>query len=260
MTTCRDIANHIESIAPLSLAESFDNVGLIAGSYDKPVRTVTVTLDLTAESLRFAVARSSDMIICHHPPIFNKISRITDETPMGSLLLETIKRDIPVYAAHTNFDACPIGTTAALAFQLLGLETEEVLIGGKSFARKAILAEGTTLRLLAEQVKDILCLKSISIAGKAATIVNTAGIIAGDGLDFYPEMISAGCDVFLTGDLKYHKVQEGLASGLSFIDIPHDISEQPGMESLAAELRSDFPDISFEAFCAHPLFGIIETR
>jgi len=108
-----DIVRAVESLAPPDLAEDWDNVGLLVGDLAGNVRKVMFCMDLTEAVLAEAVRARAQMVIAHHPPIFRSLSRVTaDEAPV---MYEAIRRGLAVYAAHTNLDAAPGGTSDVLA-------------------------------------------------------------------------------------------------------------------------------------------------
>ena len=104
MPKVKDIAEYIESLAPKTLAEPWDNVGLMVGDMDSNVESVYVTLDVTSENIEEAVNCGADLIVSHHPLIFTSINRVIEQDVTGSIVRSLIKNDISVYSAHTNFD------------------------------------------------------------------------------------------------------------------------------------------------------------
>jgi len=108
-----DVVRTMEAVAPPELAEDWDNVGLLAGDLDAAVRKVLVCTDVTEPVLAEAVAAKAQMIVAHHPVIFQSVTRVTaSETPV---VFEALRRGIAILAAHTNFDAAIGGTNDALA-------------------------------------------------------------------------------------------------------------------------------------------------
>ena len=108
-----DIVRAMEAVAPVELAEEWDNVGLLAGDLEGTVRRVIVCTDATEAVVAEAVAAKAQMIVAHHPVIFRSIQRVTAcETPV---VYEAVRRGVSVYVAHTNFDAVVGGTNDALA-------------------------------------------------------------------------------------------------------------------------------------------------
>lgn len=121
-----DVAAKVEQIAPLSYAESWDNVGLLLGEAGQSVQKVLVTLDVDREAVEYAIAQGCSLIVAHHPLIFKPLSRINQRTELGRLISTLIKHDIAVYVAHTNMDAAEQGLGQWVA-ELFNLQDVKVL-------------------------------------------------------------------------------------------------------------------------------------
>lgn len=116
-----DVARAMETVAPLALGESWDNVGLIVGSLERRLAgPVVLTIDLTEPVLAEAVAAKASAIIAYHPPIWDPVRRITDGTPKQRIVLGAIEAGIAVYSPHTALDAAPGGLTDWLCEGLSG--------------------------------------------------------------------------------------------------------------------------------------------
>ena len=100
MTKISDVYNIINRIAPFSLQENWDNSGLILGDMNKSIEKVVIALDITKEIITEAVNIKAELIVTHHPIIFNAVKRIEYD----SLIAQLIKNDIAVISAHTNLD------------------------------------------------------------------------------------------------------------------------------------------------------------
>ena len=108
-----DVVRVMESLAPLELAEDWDNVGLLVGDLSGTVTRAMVCLDVTEAVLAEAIRARAQMIVAHHPVVFRPIPRVTaDEAPV---VYEAVRRGVAIYSAHTNFDAAPGGTNDVLA-------------------------------------------------------------------------------------------------------------------------------------------------
>lgn len=105
----------VERLAPASLAEEWDNIGLQAGSRKDQASLVLVTLNVTAEVLDEAVANDCGIILTHHPLIFQPVTTVSDDTATGSLLRRASREDIAVVAAHTNLDSAKGGLADTMA-------------------------------------------------------------------------------------------------------------------------------------------------
>jgi dinuclear metal center YbgI/SA1388 family protein len=111
----RSLMDAMERIAPLSLAEPWDNVGLVAGSAAAPLSGVVLTIDLTSAVLAEASARGASAIVAYHPPIWEALKRVTDESVTGRLIVEAIAAGIAIYSPHTALDGAPGGMNDWLA-------------------------------------------------------------------------------------------------------------------------------------------------
>ncbi len=119
------IISILEQLAPLNLQEDWDNSGLQVGSPSWRTDKILLTLDVTPEVVKYAVAEKCGFILSHHPLIFHKISRIDPSTPIGSCIARALTNGICIYAMHTNLDVIPGGVSDALAalLQLKNIHT-----------------------------------------------------------------------------------------------------------------------------------------
>ncbi len=116
----------IEKLAPKTLAEDWDNVGLQVGDPRADIKKILVSLDLTEEVLQEAIKEKANMIITHHPFIFKSLKNIRMDLSTGNLIKQLIQKEINLYAAHTNLDITENGLNDMLA-EKLSLQHIEVL-------------------------------------------------------------------------------------------------------------------------------------
>jgi len=116
----------LEEIAPSSLAENWDNTGWQVRFPAQAVSGVMVTLDVTREVLAEATANGCNLIFAHHPMLFKPVKSVDAGSPLGSLLAGLFQHQVSVWAAHTNLDGIPDGTSFALA-RTLGLSDVTLL-------------------------------------------------------------------------------------------------------------------------------------
>jgi len=95
----KDIIKYMEELAPVSLAEDYDNVGLLIGSRESTVERIFVCLDVTSKTVDEAVAKKADLIVSHHPVIFKGLKRINEDDPKGNIIYKLIRNNIGVYSA-----------------------------------------------------------------------------------------------------------------------------------------------------------------
>uniref|UniRef100_A0A3Q1GT07 NIF3-like protein 1 n=1 Tax=Acanthochromis polyacanthus TaxID=80966 RepID=A0A3Q1GT07_9TELE len=102
----KEVLQVLEQLAPLSLAESWDNVGLLVEpSKPRPVRTILLTNDLTAAVMEEAEAASCDLIISYHPPLFRPIKRLVQKDWKQRLAVRAVEAGIAIFSPHTSWDS-----------------------------------------------------------------------------------------------------------------------------------------------------------
>ncbi|MEN7548585.1 Nif3-like dinuclear metal center hexameric protein [Rapidithrix thailandica] len=126
MLKIKDITTYLESKAPRSYQESYDNAGLIVGNPEEEVKGVLVTLDSTEEIVEEAVRTGCNLIVAHHPIVFSGLKKLTGSNYVERTVIKAIKHDIAIYAIHTNLDNVEIGVNRKIAEQI-GLENCRIL-------------------------------------------------------------------------------------------------------------------------------------
>ena len=249
MTTVADILNFIETIAPPYMKESWDNVGLLCGRKDRPVRKVLVALDPFRSVIAEAIAEEADLLLTHHPLIFREPPMaVNEDTETGRCLLTLIEHGIAAINAHTNLDLAPGGINDVLA-ATLGLENVELTHPegtddqGRPYGllRYGTVAEQSLERFLATVKQNLKCdgLRYTD-GGKPVRKVAVGGGSCADGMH---EALAAGCDTFVTADIKYNQFRTAWELGLNLIDAGHFHTENPTMPVLAEKLQAAFPEI-----------------
>lgn len=138
MTTIKDITNYLETIAPLSLQESYDNCGLIIGDAQKAVTGILICLDSTEEVVLEAKKNGCNLIVAHHPIIFSGLKKLNGSTYIERTVISAIKNDIAIYAAHTNMDNILMGVNKVIADKL-GLINTKILSPKMDLLRKLVV-------------------------------------------------------------------------------------------------------------------------
>jgi len=222
-----EVTEIIDKYAPLELAEDFDNVGLLIGNKNDEVSGVLLTLDVDMSVAEEATKLGVNLIISHHPLIFNPLKKITSDTPEGRCILYLIQNNISVYAAHTNFDSA-LGGLNDLIAALLGLHNTKPLCpkeNGEGLGRVGNLKEQMTLTELASKVKEILNIPIIKFSGSPEDVISSVAICSGGGGSMVEDAIKSGADVYISGDIKYNNVREAMEYGLRIIEVGHYESE-----------------------------------
>ena len=127
----RNIVQHLETIAPISYQEPYDNSGLITGDKNRVIGSALITLDVTEEVVDEAISLGCELIISHHPLIFKGIKRITGSNEVERCLIKAIKNDLAIYAAHTNLDSITGGVNSKICDKI-GLVKCRILAPAKN--------------------------------------------------------------------------------------------------------------------------------
>ena len=238
--TVQDILDDLWTLAPLSYKEDYDNVGFLIGRKEAPVEKVLVALDATAAVAAEAEALGCQLVVTHHPVIFQAPKHLTDADPRTRVLLEYLERGLAVISMHTNLDCAPGGVNDTLA-ALLGLQRVTVLEDGET-AGLIRMGEVETRSLpeFAAFVKQRLACPGLRFADGGRPVRRVA--VGGGGCgSFMDRVLAAGCDSFVTADLKYHQFEEAAVLGLNLIDAGHFETENPVCEVLRTRLAAQFP-------------------
>mgnify|MGYP000625814178 CR=1 FL=1 len=232
---------------PQKFAEDWDNVGLLVGDDQKEISHVFLALDLTEPVLDEAVAAGADMILTHHPMIFSGIKKINNHTFTGRKILRLIKEDIPYFAMHTNYDVLGMADLSADYTKMHDTTvlsvTEEREGEVQGFGRVGKLPREMTLREYAQLVKESLKLNDVKVYGNLDSMVKCAAVCTGSGKSMIKDVIKAGADVYVTGDIDHHTGIDTVAQGLALIDAGHYGTEYIFMDAMKKELTQAFPEL-----------------
>lgn len=231
------LLEHLARLAPPGLAEDWDNVGLIVGRRDRPVRRVLVALDLRDAVLREAREAGAGAIVVHHPPIFTPLATVTDGAIGQELVLRAAEDGVSVIAAHTNLDAAAGGLNDRLA-DLLGMTGRTPLVPNPADPACGLGRVGTvpavTLGALAARAVAAIP-GAVTCTGDAATPVRRVACCTGSGASLIDDARAAGVDAYVTGDLKYHDADR--AEGMPLLCLPHGQTERVAMHAWFPLLR-----------------------
>ena len=246
MTTVADILNFIEGIAPPYMKMDWDNCGLLCGRKDKEVQKILVALDPFRNVIREAIDLGADLIVTHHPLIFSApLMAVNEDTETGRCVLELMEHGIAAINAHTNLDLAPGGVNDVLA-QTLGLQNIEIINPTDNYGllRCGTVTEQPLSAFLTVVKENLHCdgLRYVD-AGKPVSKVAVGG---GSCADEMAEALDAGCDTFVTADVKYNQFRTAFELGLNLIDAGHFHTENPTMPVLAEKLAAKFPGVTVE--------------
>lgn len=241
MTKLIEIASFLENEFPPEYAEDFDNIGLLVGRLDKDVTKVLVCLDCNKNVVKEAIRIGAQLIVTHHPVIFNPIKSITDNTNAGEMLISALENNISIYSAHTNADSAPYGLTDTVC-KKLELSPTGNMEG--NLARICKAPTGTTAKTLCEKIKEEFHLdKLYSTFTKDKEIKTVAVCNGGGGGELVEIAMSLGVDVYISGDLKHHEISAlKVSDNIDFIEIRHFDCERIVTEIFKDRLTEKFGD------------------
>lgn len=240
----KDIIIKLEELSPKHYACDWDNVGLMLGSEEKDVKKVMVVVDLHEELVDRAIKENVDMIITHHPFIFEGLKSINYDESIGRKIIKLTKNKVCVYSMHTNFDVS--GSMAEIAADKLWIADREVLQvtsdDGKGLGIIGTLAH-INLKSFAFVVKDTFKLENIKVYGNLKELVHKIAILPGAGRSAVNDAIKKGADVLITGDISHHAGIEAYEQGLKLIDAGHYGIEKIFIRFISDLLRENFEEI-----------------
>jgi dinuclear metal center YbgI/SA1388 family protein len=231
-------------IAPLNLAASWDNVGLLIGDPRTECDSVLLTIDLTDEVLQEAKRLGCRMVISYHPPIFRPLSRIGP----GDLAYGPLRYGICVYSVHTALDAASAGTNEVLC-DTLGIEDYVPLEPRKDNPELGMGRIGHWQPSLTRAdaivlVKNKLGLAHLMVAGPRDGNASCVAVCAGSGGSLLGAAIEQGADVMVVGELGHHEALRAARAGITVLATLHSHTERLALPKLRAMLNSYLPTLS----------------
>ena len=256
MTTVADILKFVETLAPRTMKMDWDNVGLLCGSKSTPVTKILVALDPFEHVCAEAARWGAELIVTHHPMIFRPLPNVTDETSIGRGIMTLIRNGISAVNAHTNLDQAPGGVNDVLAKRLALVNVEVLSPCGTTESGDSwgLLRAGEVpeqpLDAFLNRVKILLGCEGLRYVngGRPVRRVCVGGGSCADGMH---EAIAAGCDTFVTSDVKYNQFWDAHDLGLNLIDAGHFYTENPVVPVLAEKLAAAFPEVEVKISESH---------
>lgn len=238
----KEIVNSLNLDAPFNLAEPWDNVGLLVGNPDQEVTSILIGLDPTNSLIDEALASGANLVVTHHPVIFQPLSSINTADPGGKLLEKLLANEIAIIGCHTNLDSATDGVSDILAARL-GLEnlspllpTAEKGITGTGLGRIGCFSAPVSATIFIERVQEVLKLPSIQVAGKIPKNIKTVAVCGGSGSDLATVALAGGADIYLSAEIKHSTAIWAIENDFCIIDGTHFATEQPSVSLLAKKL------------------------
>ncbi|MGN1416548.1 MAG: Nif3-like dinuclear metal center hexameric protein [Oscillospiraceae bacterium] len=246
MLTAGDIYDYLDEIMPFSKAEKWDNSGLLAGSADRPVTKVLTCLDITNAVVNEAAEKGAELVISHHPIIFDPIKSVLSDTPLYKL----INNGITAICCHTSADIADCGTNGA-AYELL----RDVLGLGERAILEELFPDGTGLgwkcscdRISSKELADKLgaAFKTTVRYTDCGNFIENIAFCSGSGGSLL-DMMTDRSTALVTGDVKHNIFVDAENRGISVFDCTHYSTEILFAEKLCRLLSERFPDLEVSA-------------
>lgn len=224
-------------------------MGHLVGDPDRGVHRVLVSLDITERVVREAVAGGFDLIVSHHPVMnctWHPVQTLRTDDRQGRILMELVTHDISAICMHTNLDAAEGGVNDILA-QKLGLRDLKPLTDEKIGRVGTLKCEIPLVEFTHFVIKSLGCNGlRYTDCGKPVHRVAVGGGACGD---YIPQAIAAGCDTFVTSDLRYHEFLDN--TELNLIDAGHFPTEDGVCAAVVDYLQKVFPAATVIKTTAH---------
>ena len=239
MPKVNDIYAFINSIAPYSLQESYDNSGKNVIFGDREVLNVLLALDITNEILDEAIEKNADLIITHHPVIFKGLKTLDSENTAVKLCVNGIS----AISAHTNFDSALMNDVLCT---VLGFFPSDPLTvdNNNPVGKICELDRPITAAELAKQVKRNLGNTVVRYIDTGKPITKVA-VCGGSGGSFMKAALRKGCEAYITGDVKHDVFVDAHNAGLCVMDAGHFHTENIFCEYMKEQLEEAFEDVCF---------------
>jgi len=238
--TVGDVYCLIDAFAPFSRTMTGDNAGLLVGSPEQEVRSVLLALDGTRAVCREAAERGDGLILLHHPIIYNPLRRVAADSAVGILLREGIS----AISAHTNLDGAPGGVTERLC-ELAGVG-DVTPIADPEEPNCAVLRQGTVigqpLEAFCARVKESLPAQGVRFISGGKQVGRVAVGAGGCG-GMWRLALEAGCDTFLTADVRYDVMLDASEAGMNVVDAGHYATENIVLPVFERLLKDAYPTL-----------------
>lgn len=265
MVKLKDILTILNTIAPVEIAEDWDNCGLQVGNVNWGVKKIMIGLDVSLPLMAAAKDWNADLVITHHPLMIMPQKKIDFAQLPGQIIEMAAKYQINIVSAHTNLDkaheglndyfASKIGMVDALPFLIeKPLCSTAVPMAGTGMAGMGItgmgrigpLEEQLSLGEFAQKIKTHLNLKYLRLTGDKDLLIHKAVVCTGSGASLLDDFFASDAQVFITGDMKYHDARRVEEHARGLIDVGHFASEHMAIDLLSEKLNAAFKTAGVE--------------
>lgn len=243
----------VEELWPESLAEDWDEVGLVAGHPGAEVRRVMFAVDPTIDVIEEAIDFGAELLITHHPLLLKGVTSVAANTAKGKAVHRLIESGTALMTVHTNGDSAVGGVSDVLA-DALGLQNVAPLtpaangLPEEGIGRVGDLEEVLTLGDFAARVYGILpsVAGGVRVSGDRDGLIRRVAVCGGAGDSLFGEVRASNADVYVTADLRHHPASEAREAAVNdrpyLIDVSHFASEWLWLPAAAEALGNVLTD------------------
>ncbi len=232
----------VETIAPPWLVEAWDNSGLILRCSDT-VSKVLVALDVTKAVATEARETGCDMILAHHPLLFEPKKTLDSRHAADDVLMELIKAGISLYAAHTSYDKADGGINDMLAHKI-GLV--DVRAAEDGLMRIGCLPKQMDKDTFLHKIKSSLNALNLRISAVPHKNITCVAVAGGSGGDFLFSAKEAGAQALITGEAKYHHFLESQSLGICLVCAGHFETECHFTQQIFMSLQAWLDEVELD--------------
>ncbi len=242
MVELNKIIGFLNSFAPDCLAEDYDNVGLLVGNTNKEIHRVLITLDADEAVAKDAVDKGCELVISHHPLIFKPLKRVVDDDSTARAVIELVKNDVALISVHTNFDGVKSGLCDLFLDKIADTENRCAIEGDSDngSGRMAQMKNTTPLCEILQKVKEVFLVDNLRYVGSPKKKASKIAVCNGGGADFIYAAKAAACDLYISGDFKYHHARFAYENDMALIEVPHYNAEIMFCEYIKELLENEF--------------------
>lgn len=241
-----DVLSYLENRFPYKLASDFDygKIGLTIGSVNDSVKGIICSLDVTYEVVMEAINKGANLIITHHPLLFNPITKINPSEEKGKIIYSLIQNNINLISMHTNMDLGVDGVADSLALAY-NLQNSNIYSNQEEEFIRIGDINPISLQELIIKTKELFKLDGVRYVGDLNKTIKRMAILGGAGgqESEIRNAINQHCDCYITGELKHHLGLYAHHNDIALIEVNHGI-EKIVFNKLISDLKRNFPDVN----------------
>jgi len=237
----KDVVSIMDKWAPFDTALDFDNVGLLVGDGNADVLGILIALDITQDVIEEAQDMGANLIVTHHPVIFDAMKDMTFDTAQGAHCQKLARYQISVISAHTNLDMADGGISDVMT-ELLGMKNVK-----KARATNLIsvgeLPSALSTKEFLKLVQKAFDSKRVYTAGAPPEMIKKVCVLAGSGGDFISQAKTTEADVYLIGAAKHDQAIAANTLGVFMVTAGHYETEVIILPKILAYLQKHTDDV-----------------